>query len=168
MKKLVVVVLALVGSVLLLGAGSMIWAFVSAGGHFAPPYLPGVEGTYSESPARCNGNRATVTIRFARHSGRVVNNGLWGDTRNSEGCMVMLAVPKSAGPDPIEAIGEAVSPRGWERRGEATWVNAKGFTVTALPWITEDRADPSMADYDDILLIGRPASEKTPPPSMGR
>jgi hypothetical protein len=157
MKKFLLTTVVAVGSVVLVGV-VVVGAILASGGL----YVPIGDDGYTESESRamrhsCDGDRATLTIRFARHAGRVipVNGGL--TFPDPDGCMVTLAVPKSAGPDPMEAIDEAVSPRGWERTGEATWVNTKGFTVTAS---TEEWADPEMPEDDmaeyDIRLKGRP------------
>jgi hypothetical protein len=150
MKKFAIAALA-VGSVVLLGV-ILVVVF--------PPSVTIVDhGGYTESEVRvmkhsCDGDRATVTIRFAKHAGRVgpMNNRL--ANRDPEGCMVVLLVPKGAGADPMEVIDEAVSPRGWERKGEAAWVNAEGFTVTAAPG-SQPWADPSMVEYE-VTLKGSP------------
>jgi hypothetical protein len=110
-------------------------------------------GGYSAAERRamarsCEGQADEVTMSFARSVGRIgpENGGDFHPTPN--GCFVFLLVPKGPGPDatdPMDAIDEAVRDEGWERRGEASWVRADGFTIRARP---EGPDEPMLAEYE--------------------
>ena len=94
-------------------------------------------GGYSGRDARamatsCDGIADGVTVQFAHTAGDVYAADGGYSMPEPDGCYVNALIPRSAGPDPMEAIDKEVGPEGWERTEETTWVRSSdGFTVKA-------------------------------------
>jgi hypothetical protein len=127
---------------------------------------------FQPDPA-CPRSVATVTIRFANTAGQVVPRAGKLVREDSAGCRVVVRVqdlPGASNPDvalyqAMQAIDEAVSPQGWEHRRGATWVNRRGFTVTAHLGreMYENEFDYTQTAYKVRLTGRRPTS--SPPRS---
>lgn len=106
----------------------------------------------SSIEAACSDGADTATLEFARETGRVIpTNGEEAHT-GADGCLVMVAIDKSRGDDPLAVIDDEVAEAGWQRDDEAAWVRSDGFRVTA-------RVEPADADQDvaehAVMLVGR-------------
>jgi hypothetical protein len=153
MKKIVLITLAVV--VLIVLVGVVVVGVIVRGNMLL---MPGGDVTYSDP--RCPRNEHSVIIRFARQAGRVDPGirPIWNAQKGGCSVRVSVSVPKRAASDPLQAIDEAMGPRGWERKGEARWVNPEGFTVRAQNWRRQAAiVDPTSGSYE-VSLWGRSQS----------
>ena len=113
-------------------------------------------GVRDDAAPPCDKRRMTVTTDFASRAGRIGEIHYGGDGESLEVCYVFLLVSKDRDSDLLQIIDEAVRPHGWERQGEATWVNTDGFKVTARDESGGDDPEHPTAEYE-VTLSGTAA-----------
>lgn len=94
----------------------------------------------------CRNGADRTTIAFAREAGRIISTNDRLANSGASGCGVSVAIDKRLGNDPLALIDAAVADDGWQRDGEAAWVDDNGFRVEA-------RVDPPLADEAEHSVV---------------